>query len=84
MLLSHAPSLTGDAEVALVQALSVARGQHARFCELRAATDLAALWLAQGRHQEAHALLEPVYAWFTEGFDTPDLKKAAALLDALR
>ena len=83
VLLAHAPSLSADAEIALVQALSVARGQHARFCELRAATDLARLWVAQSRHREAHALLEPVYGWFTVGFYTPDLKAAAALLDEL-
>jgi predicted ATPase len=63
--------------------LSVARGQQARFCELRAATDLARLWVAQSRHREAHALLEPVYGWFTEGFDTPDLIEAKELLEAL-
>ena len=67
VLLSRAPSLTGDAEGALAQALSVARGQHARFCELRAATDLAALWLAQGRHQEAQAQLEPAYGLVHRG-----------------
>jgi predicted ATPase len=50
---------------------------------VRAATSLAHLWHAEGRDDEAHDLLAPVYAWFTEGFDTPDLKEAKALLDAL-
>ena len=52
--------------------------------ELRAATSLARLWRDQGRRAEAHALLAPVYDWFTEGFDTADLKDAKALLDELR
>jgi predicted ATPase len=50
---------------------------------LRAATSLARLWRVQGRRGEARDLLAPVYGWFTEGFDTPDLKVAAALLDEL-
>jgi len=50
---------------------------------LRAATDLARLWGEQGRRAEAHELLAPVYSWFTEGFDTADLKDAKALLDTL-
>ena len=71
------------AEAALQIAISVARRQHARLWELRAATRLARLWRDQGRHAEAHDLLAPVYAWFTEGFDTADLKEAKALLDEL-
>lgn len=63
------------------QALGVARAQRARSWELRAATSLARLWRDQGRRAEAHDLLAPVYAWFTEGFDTLDLKEAEALLD---
>jgi predicted ATPase len=65
------------------RALEVARGQQARSWELRAAASLARLWRDQGRRQEAHDLLAPVNAWFTEGFDTPDLKEAKALLDEL-
>jgi predicted ATPase len=84
VLLSRAPSPTGEAEPCLWRALAVARGQKARLWELRAATDLARLRQAQGEPREARGLLEPVYAWFTEGFDTPDLKEAAALLDELR
>jgi predicted ATPase len=51
--------------------------------ELRAATSLAGLWSDQGRHADAVALLAPVYSWFTEGFSTPDLLQAKALLDQL-
>ena len=64
-------------------ALAIARGQSARSFELRAATSLARLWRDQGKREEARGLLAPVYGWFTEGFDTLDLKEAKALLDAL-
>jgi predicted ATPase len=65
-------------------ALTVAQQQSAKFWELRAATSLARLWRAQGKRQQAHDLLGPVYGWFTEGFDTLDLKEAKALLDELQ
>ena len=65
------------------KALSVAEAQGARLWELRAAESLARLRRDQGRRTEARDLLAPVYAWFTEGFDTPDLKEAKALLDEL-
>jgi predicted ATPase len=65
------------------QALSVARPQSARVFELRAATGLARLWRDQGKHAEARDLLAPIYGWFTEGFDTPVLQDAKALLDEL-
>ena len=77
---------TGDAAQAapwLRQAIDTARGQQAKSLELRAATSLARLRRDQGRRPEAHDLLAPVYGWFTEGFDTPDLKDAKALLDEL-
>jgi hypothetical protein len=68
----------------LDQALMTASSQHARSLELRAATDLAALAIDQGRRDEARAILAPIYAWFTEGLDTQDLKEAKAVLDQLR
>ena len=65
------------------QALDLAREQQAKSLALRAATSLARLWGEQGRRTEARELLAPVYGWFTEGFDTADLKEAKALLDQL-
>jgi predicted ATPase len=65
------------------QALAVARDHQAKSWELRAATSMAQLWRQHGRSDEARALLEPVYGWFTEGFDTADLIEAKALLDEL-
>ena len=65
------------------RALAVARAQQAKSWELRAAMSMARLWRDQGKRQEAHDLLAPVYGWFTEGFDTLDLKEAKALLDEL-
>ena len=71
-----------EAEVYYQQALALARQQAARSLELRAALCLARVWIGQGRHNEAHALLAPIYGWFSEGFDTPDLQAAHALLAA--
>jgi predicted ATPase len=71
------------AEDSFRTALAIAREQGTRGYELRAATSLARLWRDQGRQGEARDLLAPVYASFTEGFDTADLKKAKALLDQL-
>jgi predicted ATPase len=65
------------------KALSIAEEQEAKMWELRAALSLARLRRDQGRYTEARDLLAPVYGWFTEGFDTPDLKEAKALLDEL-
>ena len=59
------------------------RRQEAKSLDLRAAMSLAHLWQQQGKQAEAHELLAPIYGWFTEGFDTADLKDAKALLDAL-
>ena len=64
-------------------ARAVAHRQQAKSLELRAALSLARLWQQQGKQAEAHALLAPIYGWFTEGFDTADLQEAQALLEAL-
>jgi predicted ATPase len=71
------------AEERFKRALTVARAQHAKSWELRAAISLARLWLSQGKVQQARELLAPVYGWFNEGFDTCDLKEAKALLGEL-
>jgi class 3 adenylate cyclase/predicted ATPase len=83
-LLLHVHGL-GDAavEASLRQALAVAQQQGARGWELRAATSLAHHWLDRGDREAASNLLAPIYGWFTEGFDTPDLRNARVLLDAL-
>jgi predicted ATPase len=72
-----------QAEYCFHQALAVARRQHAKSLELRAAMSLSRLWQQQGKRTEAHELLAPIYGWFTEGFDTADLQEAKALLDEL-
>ena len=82
-LLSISPDNAPEAETAFRRAIEVAKGQNARSLELRAAIGLARLWQDQGKTDEARELLAPVYDWFTEGFDTADLKEAKALLDEL-
>jgi predicted ATPase len=72
-----------EAEANLAHALKLARTQQAKSWELRAAMGMARLWGAQGKPDEARRVLAPVYGWFTEGFDTLDLKEAKALLDTL-
>jgi predicted ATPase len=74
---------TAKAEACFERALEVARQQEAKSWELRAAMSMARLWRDQGKVQQAGELLIPVYGWFTEGFDTRDLKEAKALLDEL-
>ena len=71
------------AEAHFERALAVARQQQAKSWELRAAMSMARLWRDQGKPQQARGLLAPVYGWFTEGFDTLDLKQAKALLHEL-
>ena len=79
---SHEPD-QAKAEAYFEQALAVSRRQQAKSFELRAAMSLARLWRDQGKTVEARELLAPVYGWFTEGFDTRDLKEAKALLGTL-
>jgi predicted ATPase len=83
ILLRRDPANTTPAEEAFLTAIAVAQQQKARSFELRAAISLAGLWREQGRPRQARELLAPVYGWFTEGFDTRDLKEAKALLDEL-
>jgi DNA-binding SARP family transcriptional activator/predicted ATPase len=71
------------AEASFHKAIEVARRQSAKSWELRATTSLARLWQAQGRQEEARQVLTEIYGWFTEGFDTPDLREAKALLEEL-
>jgi predicted ATPase len=71
------------AEPYFERALAIAREQQAKSWELRAAKSMARLWRDQGKRQQAHDLLAPVYGWFSEGFDTLDLKEAKALLSDL-
>jgi predicted ATPase len=81
--LSLLESDEAGAETCFRRAMEIAREQEAKMWELRAATSLARLWAEQGERQRARHLLAPVYGWFTEGFDMPDLKDARALLDEL-
>jgi predicted ATPase len=82
-MLLAGPEDAPAAESHLKTAIRIAQRQRARMWELRAARDLANLWAERGERQKAHDLLAPVYGWFTEGFDTPDLVEAKALLDSL-
>ena len=81
-LMSPQPDAT-KAQSHFERALAVARQQQAKSWELRAAMSLARLWRDQGKPHQARELLAPVYGWFTEGFDTRDLKEAKALLEEL-
>ena len=83
-LLSESGENRAEAEACFHRALEVALRQSAKAFELRASTSLARLWAEHGKRHQAHDLLAPVYGWFTEGFDTADLKDAEALLDELR
>jgi predicted ATPase len=68
------------AEECFQRAIAIGRSQAAHLFELRAAASLAGLWRDQGKRSEALALLAPIYGWFSEGFDTPDLRDAKGLL----
>jgi tetratricopeptide (TPR) repeat protein len=78
------PPREDRAEASFQHAVQIARRQQAKLFELQAALQLARLWKHQGRHQQARDVLAPVYDWFTEGFDTTDMKEAQALLEELR
>jgi predicted ATPase len=82
LLKGTVPNFAG-AQVEFLMAIDIARGQSAKLWELRAAVSLARLWRDQGRNTDAHHLLSPIYAWFTEGFGSADLKAARLLLDDL-
>ena len=82
-LLSATEGASDQIEILLARSLEVARSQQARCWELRAACDLASLWQRKGRTKDALQLLQPVYARFTEGFDSADLRHAKRILDGL-
>jgi class 3 adenylate cyclase/predicted ATPase len=82
-MLASSPSDEVSVEKHFHRALKIARQHSMKALELRASTSLARLWRDQGKRAEAHSLLAPIYGWFTEGFDAPDLKDAKALLDEL-
>jgi predicted ATPase len=83
LLLSHPAQEMAEAEECFNRAIAIAQRQSAKSLELRAAMSLARLWRDQSQAAKARDLLTPIYGWFTEGFDTPDLKDAKALLDEL-
>jgi adenylate cyclase len=83
LLLQQNAGNQAEAESAFHHALIISRNQQAKSFELRTAASLAKLWQQQGKRQEAYDLLASVYNWFTEGFDTADLKEAKTLLEAL-
>src|SRR5215467_10568834 len=83
LLLLQSPSNSKEAELWFRSAIDVARSQQAKSWELRATTSLSRLLASQHRRDEAYAILGEIYGWFTEGFDTTDLKEAKALLDEL-
>jgi len=83
VLLATDPKSLPEAEALFLRAIEIARAQEGRVFELRAATSLARVWQAHGKSGEARDLLAPVYGWFNEGLDTPDLVEAKALLEAI-
>ena len=84
LLLAQDASNAAPAEQSFRTAIEISRKQHAKSWELRATTSLARLLATQGHRDEARAMLAEIYHWFTEGFDTADLKDAKALLDELK
>jgi predicted ATPase len=83
LLLKHTPPDAPQAAACFQQAMAIARRQQARSWELRAAMSLSRLWQQQGKFADAREILAPIYGWFTEGFDTADLREAKALIEAL-
>ena len=83
MLLKQNESNRDEAQASFERAIQIARAQTAKSLELRATTSLARLLHDTNRRQETRAMLADIYGWFTEGFDSPDLKEAKALLDEL-
>jgi predicted ATPase len=83
LLLASGDACTAEARTCYQRAIGVAREQNAKSWELRSITSLACLLASQGRRDEAHKMLADIYSWFTEGFDTADLKDAKTLLDEL-
>lgn len=84
LILSHSSTASGEAEASFRQAIAIAQAQQAKSLELRATTSLCRLLASQGKGREAYSLLHEIFGWFTEGFDTPDLRKASSLLAELR
>jgi predicted ATPase len=82
--LETSPPDLAEVEACFRKAIDIARHQQVKSLELRAAMSLSRLWQVQGKRAEACELLTEVYSWFTEGFDTPDLQEAKALLIALQ
>jgi predicted ATPase len=82
-LLRRGAPFEAQAQACFEQAIAIARQQEAKSWELRAVTSLARLLAQRGRRDDARAMLAEIYGWFTEGFDTPDLKDAKALLEEL-
>jgi predicted ATPase len=83
LLLALSAETSAETETCFRQAIDIARRQQAKSLELRAAVSLGRLWQQQGKQLAAHELLAPIYDWFTEGFDTADLREARALLETL-
>ena len=83
LLLARSPENQADAEPCFRKAIEVARWQSAKSLELRTVMSLSRLWQRQGKREEARQMLSVIYGWFTEGFETADLKEAKALLEEL-
>jgi predicted ATPase len=83
LLLARAPAKQADAEACFRQAIDIARQQSAKSWELRAVLSLSRLYHQQGKQEKARPMLAEIYGWFTEGFDTADLREAKALLEVL-